>query len=61
VRLEVFDMLSRKVATLVSATVPAGTHAYTLRTDVLSPLSGVDFYCLQAGEFVETRKMMLVK
>ncbi len=60
-RLEVFDVLSRKVATLVSATKPAGTHTYTLRTDALSLLSGIYFYCLQASEFVETRKMMLVK
>jgi hypothetical protein len=61
VRLEVFDVLGRKVATLVSATVPAGTHTYTLRADALSLSSGVYFYCLQAGEFVETRKMVLIK
>ncbi len=59
VRLEVFDLLGRKVATLVNSRQPAGTHTYTLRANALS--SGIYFYRLQAGDYVKTRKMMLVK
>jgi hypothetical protein len=61
VRLEVFDMLGRKVASLVNATQSAGTHTYTLRASAFSLSSGVYFYRLQAGEYAQTRKMVLVK
>jgi hypothetical protein len=61
VRLEIFDVLGRRVATLVNTTQSAGTHIYTLRADALLLTSGVYFYRLQAGEYVETRKMVIVK
>ncbi len=59
VKLEVFDMLGKKVATLVSAKQEAGTYTYTLNASTLS--SGVYFYRLQAGAFLQTKKMVLVK
>ncbi len=59
VRLEVFDVLGRKVATLVSEKQSAGTHTYTLNASGFS--SGVYFYRLSAGTFTQTKKMMLVK
>ncbi len=66
VKLEVFDVLGRKVATLVNARMAAGQHDATLNASGLS--SGVYFYRLevhpsgsQVGTFVETKKMMLVK
>jgi hypothetical protein len=59
VRLEVFDMLGRKVATLVSERQAAGS--YQVNFNAVSFASGVYFYRLQAGAFVETRKMMLVR
>jgi hypothetical protein len=59
VRLEVFDMLGRKVATLVNERQSAG--AYSVNFNATSLASGVYFYRLQAGSFVETKKMMLVK
>jgi hypothetical protein len=59
VRLEVFDMLGRKVETLVSQRQVAGNYSATLNASQLA--SGVYFYRLQAGNFTETRKMMLVK
>ncbi len=59
VKLEVFDVLGRKVASLVNATQPAG--AYTVNFNASNLASGVYFYRLQAGSFVETKKMLLVK
>ncbi len=59
VKLEVFDVLGRKVASLVNATQPVG--AYTVTFNAANLASGVYFYRLQAGSFVETKKMLLVK
>ncbi len=59
VRLEVFDMLGRKVATLVSARQNAGVHRINFNARTLS--SGVYFYTIRAGRFSQTKKMMLIK
>jgi hypothetical protein len=59
VRLEVFDMLGRKVATLVSARQAAGSYQVTFNAVNLS--SGIYFYRLQAGAITQTKKMILVK
>lgn len=59
VKLEVYDLLGKKVATLVNAPQEAGLYDFTLNANMLS--SGVYFYRLQAGSFVQTKKMMLVK
>lgn len=59
VKLEVFDMLGKKVATLVNARQEAGAHLVNFNAAALS--SGMYFYRLQAGAFVETKKMTLVK
>jgi ligand-binding sensor domain-containing protein len=59
VRLEVFDMLGRKVSTLVNERQAAGAYQVSFNAANLS--SGVYFYKLQAGSFTETRKMMLIK
>lgn len=61
VRLEVFDVLGRKVATLVNARQEAGNYTVNFNAATYSLTSGVYFYRLQAGSFVETRKMVLVK
>ncbi|TSA23030.1 T9SS C-terminal target domain-containing protein [bacterium] len=57
--LKVFDVLGREVATLVSGNRAAGVH--TIRWDAPSMPSGVYFYRLQAGNFVETKKLLLAK
>ncbi len=59
VKLEVYDVLGRKVMSLVNGRQDAGAYNLTLNAANLS--SGVYFYRLQAGNFVQTKKMMLVK
>jgi hypothetical protein len=59
VSLKVFDMLGKEVATLVNGRQKAGAYTVNFNANQLS--SGVYFYRLQAGSFVQTRKMMLVK
>jgi hypothetical protein len=52
-------MLGREVATLVSGRQAAGRYQVPFTATGLS--SGVYFYRLQAGAFVDTKKMMLVR
>jgi photosystem II stability/assembly factor-like uncharacterized protein len=59
VKLEVYDALGRKVSTLVNERKGAGAHQVNFNATGLA--SGTYFYKLQAGNTVETRKMMLVK
>jgi hypothetical protein len=59
VKLVVYDILGREVATLVDTRKPVGN--YTVQFDAAGLASGVYLYRLQAGSFVQTRKMVLVK
>lgn len=59
VRLEVYDMAGRQVATLVNNRVNAGTHTINFNATDLS--SGIYLYRLQAGTTVLTRKLTLIK
>ena len=59
VRLSVFDLLGREIAVLVDEVKGPGT--YTVRFDGSGFASGVYYYRLTAGGFVETRKMILAK
>jgi hypothetical protein len=64
VRLEVFDLLGQKVRTLVSQTLPSGSHRalWDGRNDAgIQVGSGVYVYRLEAGAFAQTRRMLLVK
>jgi uncharacterized membrane protein len=54
-------MLGREVATLVNEVQPAGIHHSTFTTLHSSLSSGVYFYRLQAGEFSQVKKMILMK
>jgi hypothetical protein len=58
VTLTVHDITGRLVETLVNETRQPGIHQ--VRWDRQDNPSGVYFYRLEAGEFVETRKMVLV-
>ncbi len=59
VRVTVFDILGRQVATLVDRVQQAGKQQITF--DGLGIPSGVYFYRLQIGTNVETKKMMLIR
>lgn len=57
--LKVFDILGRKVATLVNKQQNAGNYEVVFNASSLS--SGVYFYRLQSGNFVETKKLILLR
>ncbi|MCH8568726.1 MAG: T9SS type A sorting domain-containing protein [Balneolales bacterium] len=59
VRLEIYNINGQRVATLVNSIQNAGYHSVSFDASRLS--SGVYIYRIQAGSFVQTRKMMLVK
>lgn len=59
VSLKVYDMLGREVATLVDGFVQEGYHRETLNAAHLA--SGVYFYRIQAGSFVQTKKLLLLR
>ncbi|MCK6560914.1 T9SS type A sorting domain-containing protein [bacterium] len=60
VTLKVFDLTGKEVATLLQNThKPAGAHEVIFAAGQLA--SGVYLYRLQAGEWVETKKMILVR
>ena len=62
--LKIYDLLGNEIATLVDEYRPAGSYEfnYTLGRDS-SPAraSGIYFYQLKAGDYVETKKMILLK
>ena len=57
--LKVFDVLGREVATLVNKEQKAGN--YEVQFDASALTSGIYFYKLQSGNFVESKKMILIK
>lgn len=59
VTLAVYDVMGRQVARLVDSSMNAGTHEATFDASGLP--SGVYFYRIQAGSFMETRRMVLMK
>ncbi len=61
VKLELFDVLGRKVATLVNARQDAGSYTFPLNAARYGLSTGMYFYRLQSGGFVATKKMLLVK
>jgi hypothetical protein len=59
VTLSVFNALGQQVGTLVNDTQEAGYHE--VRFDGRSLATGVYFYRLQTGDFIQTRKMLLLE
>jgi len=62
VSLKVFDVLGKEVATLVNEEKPAGTYKIEFNAELnVNPASGVFFYQLKVGDYVATKKMVLMK
>jgi hypothetical protein len=59
VNLSAFDILGRQVSVLVNERKDAGV--YEVRFDGSSLASGVYFYRLQTGSFVDTKRLLLLK
>jgi len=59
VTLKIFDVLGNKIATVIDEEKPAGS--YKIEFNATGLPSGIYFYQLRAKEFVETRKMLLLK
>jgi hypothetical protein len=59
VTLKIYDVLGREVTTLVNEELSAGKHDAMFDASRYS--SGVYFYQLKAGDFIQTRKMILLK
>jgi len=59
VQIKVFDVLGNEVEILVNEEKPAGTYELNWDAGILP--SGVYFYQLKAGSFIETKKMLLMK
>ncbi len=59
VTMKIFDVAGKEVMTLVNKSMTVGSYSVDFNGASLS--SGVYFYRLESGNFVETKKMMLVK
>jgi hypothetical protein len=59
VTLRVFDALGREVATIMSGNVQAGSHSRQWNAERMA--GGVYFYRLVAGDFVQTKKLVVLK
>jgi hypothetical protein len=59
VEIKVFDMLGSEIAVLVNEDKTPGNYEVNFDASKLS--SGVYFYSIKAGEFIQTKKMLLMK
>lgn len=59
VTLKVYDVLGREVTTLVNENKPIGNYSVQINASKL--VSGIYFYRMQAGDFVQTKKLILLK
>ncbi|MCP4580908.1 MAG: T9SS type A sorting domain-containing protein [candidate division Zixibacteria bacterium] len=59
VTIEIYDILGRKIETLLNDIKQAGYHQATWNACEVS--SGLYFYRIQAGEFTESKKMVILK
>jgi len=59
VQIKVFDILGRQVVELINEEKMSGT--YEIKFNASSLASGIYYYQLRAGDYVETKKMILLK
>ena len=58
-KIVIYDLLGRAVRTLIDKEIEAGYHEITL--DATDLTSGIYFYRVQSGDFIQTKKMILLK
>jgi hypothetical protein len=63
VTLKVYDLIGKEIATLVNEFKPAGSYdvEFNSVSSIKNLASGIYFYRLQAGDYVKTKKMTLLK
>jgi predicted GH43/DUF377 family glycosyl hydrolase len=59
VDLKVYNILGKEISTLVTNQLNHGNHIYTF--DATNLASGIYYYRIEAGNFVQTRKMIYLK
>ena len=59
VKLEIFDILGKRIATIVNEEMPAGEYEVRFNGNHLS--SGIYFFKLASGTFTDIKKMQLIK
>ena len=59
IKIKVYDSIGRIVSSVSFTNVSAGLNSYPF--DAVNLPTGVYFYQLQFGEYIQTKKMMLVK
>jgi hypothetical protein len=57
--LKVYDVMGREVQTLVNESLKPGTYQASFDGSTLN--SGVYFYKISAGEFTDTKRMLMIK
>jgi len=63
VSLKVYDVLGNEIATLVNEELLPGEYEVELSPDlsIKNLASGIYFYMLKMGSFIQTKKMILLK
>jgi hypothetical protein len=61
--LKIYDVLGNEIATLVDEEKPAGNYEVEFQSTVFSHqlASGVYYYQLRSGDYIHTKKMILIK
>jgi hypothetical protein len=59
VSIKVYDVTGREVATIVNENKPAGSYQAVFNGENFS--SGIYFYVLRAGDFMQAKKLVLLK
>lgn len=57
--LKIYDVMGREVETLVNNNLQPGRYEYTWNAHTLS--SGIYFYRIKAGKFIDNKRMVLIK
>jgi hypothetical protein len=63
VTLKIFDILGNEIATLVNEEKPAGEYEveFSPESSIKQPASGIYFFQLRAGDFIQSKKMVYLK